>query len=106
MTAKIYYDDTCALCNRGAKKLRDESDIETVGASSMQIPSTIDPKRLMYEIHAVDEAGTVYGGVDALIKILEWHPRFKKLAPIVRLPGIKQFVAVGYWIVARLRHLL
>ena len=106
MAAKIYYDDTCTLCERGANKIRREMAVETVGASSINIPSTIDRTKLLYEIHAVDDAGRGYGGVDALIKILEWHPRFKWLAPFVALPGIKQCVALGYWIIARLRHLL
>ena len=105
VSGRVYYDDTCTLCERGAAHLRSETEIETVGISSSDIPTEIDKRKLQYEIHAVDDDGRVYGGVDALIKILEWHPRFKWLAPFVALQGIKQCVAVGYWVIARTRHM-
>lgn len=99
----VFIDDECELCARSAKKIRDEIGAAIVG-SSAALPASVVKSDLLREVHAMDENGVVYRGVDAIIVILRWHPRWFWLAPVVALPGVKQVVAFGYRIVANNRY--
>ncbi len=99
----VYYDDSCVLCDAAAKKIRAEMDADTIGSSS-DLPSGITKEALVHEMHAMDENGNVFSGVEAIVVILRWHPRWYWLAPVVAFPGIKQAVALVYRIVARNRY--
>jgi predicted DCC family thiol-disulfide oxidoreductase YuxK len=99
----VYYDDSCELCESAAQKIRADIDLDTVGGSQ-DLPAAIQKSELMNEVHAMDESGVIYKGVDAIIVILRWHPRWFWLAPVIALPGIKQVTGAGYRVVARNRH--
>ena len=99
----VYIDDECELCDQAAKKIRAEIGASIVG-SSAALPANIEKQDLLREVHAMDENGVVYRGVEAIIVILRWHPQWFWLAPVVAFPGIKQVVAAGYRVVARNRY--
>ena len=99
----VYYDDSCELCEQSARKISADIDLDTVGASA-DLPSSITKDALMHEMHAMDENGVVYRGIEAIIVILRWHPTWFWLAPVISLPGIKQIGALVYRIVATNRY--
>ncbi len=99
----VYFDDECELCERSARKVRDEIGASIVGATA-DLPRTISKKDLLHDVHAMDENGVVYRGVEAIIVILRWHPRWFWLAPVIAVPGIKQLTAAGYRFVADNRY--
>ncbi len=99
----VYYDDSCELCEGAAEKIRTDIDLDTVGASG-ELPEGVSKEALMYEVHAMDENGVMHKGIDAVILIVRWHPRWNWVAPVLALPGIKHAGAVVYRVVAANRH--
>ncbi len=99
----MFYDDSCDLCESTVKKLRTDIDLDAVGASET-LPEGMSKEALMYQMHAMDENGVMYRGIDAVIVILRWHPLGRYVAPISALPGIKHLGALVYRIIASNRH--
>jgi predicted DCC family thiol-disulfide oxidoreductase YuxK len=100
----VFYDDACEMCEKAATKIRADIDLDTVGISG-ELPDVIDKKELTEEVHAMDEEGNVYKGIDAVIMIMRWHPWWRWFAPLVALPGVRHAAAAVYRFVAHHRHL-
>lgn len=58
----------------------------------------------LHNMHAIDEAGRIYAGGDAILRILEEYPRWRWLARVGRVWGIRHLVYVAYRIVATHRR--
>lgn len=103
---KVYFDDTCDLCSYIAAMLVSKGDVSLIGLSRSLLPPHTSREDALMEVHAVDERGAAYKGIDAIIQILSWHPRWKWLSPIVASPGIKQCTRFLYHVIARHRYRL
>jgi predicted DCC family thiol-disulfide oxidoreductase YuxK len=99
----VYYDDTCALCEGVAETLEKDTNLALVGATH-ELPERISRTALMRDVHAIDEQGAIHRGIDAVIMIMRWHPRWRWFAPVVALPGVKNVGAIIYRIIATNRH--
>ncbi len=99
----VYFDDGCEACNNAARKIKADIDLSVIGMSE-EGARVIDKEALKRDVHAMDEHGVMYRGIDAVIVILRWHPAWFWLAPIIALPGIKQAAQLVYRIVAANRY--
>jgi apolipoprotein D and lipocalin family protein len=106
---RVYFDGNCPICSREIAWLEqrphsrnveflDIADVVRSGA----IPAGLTEEDLMGRIHAIDDAGNVSVGMDALREVylrcgLRWVARMS------RLPGLKQAADAGYGVFARNR---
>ncbi len=98
----VFYDGTCGLCSKEIKYYR---TIAPLGVFNWQdITSTpeslnalgISLEQGLKRLHAVDGNDQLHVGVDAFILIWQQLPRWKILASVVALPGIRHLVHVAY----------
>jgi predicted DCC family thiol-disulfide oxidoreductase YuxK len=102
----IYYDGTCGLCNGIIGKLEQSSQGENFEPIPIveKSPPGVTAAEAWHDVHAIDSNGKMYRGGDAVLFILFQYPRWRWLAAIGKLPGIRQLVSLGYRIVADNRH--
>lgn len=111
----VFYDGTCGLCSREINHYRaiapsgvfDWQDI-TASAESLEAEgvSLADGLR---RLHARDAAGQLHVGVDAFILMWRQLKRWRVLAAVVALPGVRQIATLAYdrfaaWRFKRLPH--
>jgi predicted DCC family thiol-disulfide oxidoreductase YuxK len=106
------FDGDCALCTRtmhfiwdrdleGAVEcvdLRDEATARRFHAFS------VDAVRA--QLHAIDDAGQVFVGIDAVRECGRRLPRYRRVAWILGIPGIRFLAQRVYMIIARNRMVL
>lgn len=105
----VYYDGTCPMCTVVLKSVNGSSQKEKFDSRDInagQLPQNIKLADALREIHVVDQNGKIYKNVEAILKILEEYPRYKVLSKIGRLPIIKQFLQIGYKVVAVNRYFI
>ncbi len=105
---RVLYNQQCPVCNfeishyadyaeRSDLPLRFE-DLNTQDLADWGLTRDQAAKRLY-----LLKDGQMLGGVDAFLVLWREMPRYRWLAKIVGLPGVKQVAAFGYdWIVAPL----
>ena len=114
---KVVYDGECNLCLATAAKLqaiRTESRLEWIALQSLASGETpawpaiagIPPDRLAAQLHVTDEAGRLYGGSDAIMRLLRDVPSLKWLGVIGSRPGFRPLTAWVYRLIARYRYRL
>merc|ERR1711997_1108967 len=106
----VYYDGKCGLCS---KEINHYKKIAPTGIFNWQDVTQVPPKILKSEgltladglrlLHAKDKNGEVKVGVDAFILIWSQLNRWRLLAKIVSLPGIRQVAGVSYTFFANKR---
>lgn len=111
----VYYDGKCGLCS---KEIRHYKKIAAEGVFDWQ-DITMDSRSLKQRnislsqglkfLHVVDRDDVVHIGVDAFIIIWRELKKWRYLATIVSLPGIKQFSRIAYkafakWRFGKLEH--
>lgn len=104
---KVYYDGECHMCTATMDSLRKTSQGETfhpVDVTKGELPPGVDMSGALHNMHAIDDAGNVYVGGDAVLRILEEYPRWRWLARIGRLPGIRHLMYGVYRLVATHRR--
>lgn len=111
----VFYDGKCGLCSREINYYRsiapagifDWQDItESTDALNEQGVSLADGLKLL---HAQDQSGRMYIGVDAFILIWKQLKRWHVLAAFVELPLVRQLAELTYrvfadWRFKRLAH--
>ncbi len=103
----IYYDGTCNVCSKVVEKICRSSQnekFEPIDITHARLPKGITSAQAQRDVHAVDEHGKQYVGIDAVVRILKEYPHWRPIAWIISLPGIKQGAAFIYRIVATNRH--
>lgn len=104
---ELYYDGECHMCQATMDTLQKSSKGDTFKAVDITkgtLPPGVDVRGALHNMHAIDGAGTVYVGGDAVLRILEEYPRWRWLARIGRLPGPRHVIYGVYRIVARHRR--
>lgn len=108
--ATVLYDGGCPLCRAAVARLRrwdtrnrleyqDARDTESLAARFPRLPP--DPQ--LREMRVVLDDGRVLGGFDAVRAIAALLPRFRLVAPLLFLPGIRPVGAAVYRCVAARR---
>nr|WP_273385297.1 DUF393 domain-containing protein [Cohnella zeiphila] len=114
---KVVYDGECNLCLATAAKLRairTESRLEWIALQSLASGETpawpaiagIPPERLAAQLHVTDEAGRLYGGPEAVMRLLKDVPSLKWLGVVGSWPGFRSLSGWLYRLIARYRYQL
>lgn len=110
----IFYDGACRVCATQMRHYRQKSHGGRLLFVDISDPG-FDPERFgssrqnfMAQMHVIDGAGVVYRGVDAFPVIWQAFPgfRYRLLARLIGLPGIRSLARSGYVLFARFRHYL
>lgn len=101
----IYYDGTCRMCTALAKKVSLGSDgTFTCIDANVVLPPGVSQGEAMRDLHVVGKDGRMYKGAEGVLRILEEDPRWRWLARVGSMPGIKQVATLAYRLVADNRH--
>ena len=99
----VFYDGICGLCSKEINHYRSIApeglfNWQDITTSSEQLNKRgVSLAQGLKRLHATDDNGKIHIGADAFILIWRQLPRWKWLATIVALPGIRQF---AHWIYA------
>jgi predicted DCC family thiol-disulfide oxidoreductase YuxK len=112
---QIFYDGSCSVCAREIETYRSADHQGRLVCIDISAPG-FDPqmygiplKELMYELHAIDQRGTVYRGVEAFWAIWQAFPSstlFRLLGKAIQLPLINSLARICYKGFARIRPYL
>lgn len=105
----VLYDAECQLCRGAAARLRrlDRwNQIELIPVQDDSVPRrfpALDRQRALTAMAAIDARGIVFG-VDAYARIGALLPRWRRVAWLLRVPGLHALAAAAYSAVARNRY--
>ena len=111
----VFYDGACVVCSTEIEQYRRKDhagrlvlvDISAPGFKPE--PYSIDLQAFMYELHAIDQTGTVYTGIEAFRAIWQAFPAstlFGILGTVINLPVINPLARLCYRGFARIRGYL
>jgi len=112
---RIFYDGACPLCSREIEHYRRQDQagrlipVDISAADFNPEPFGIPLSAFTFELHAIDQAGQIYRGVEAFRVIWQAFPDstgYRTLATLVALPVINPLARFGYRVFARLRPFL
>jgi predicted DCC family thiol-disulfide oxidoreductase YuxK len=98
---RVIYNDTCPICSREVGQYRraaaaSGAPIRFEGLDAADLAAHgLDRDRAARRFHVVRE-GRLVSGVDAFIALWSELPRWRWLARLVALPGIRQFAGLFY----------
>ena len=109
---QVFFDGACPLCSREIDHYRRQDRRQRLEPVDISAPD-FDPQRygialesFMVELHAIDQAGTVYRGVAAFRAIWQAFPEkaaYRLMARLVGLPLVEPLAGWAYRLFARLR---
>lgn len=108
----LIYDGECALCRRCVEwvRPRDQSGaIEFLPYQDRRFAERfpwIPEEDARSAMQLVGAGGSRSQGAEAVEEVLRLLPRWRRLTPLFRLPGVRTLVRVGYASVARNRRRL
>ncbi len=82
-------------------------DISSPGFDA--VPYQIPIADFMHQLHAIDQDGQVFTGVDSFWAIWQAFPTstiFGLMGRIIQLPVVNKLARIGYWLFARIRPYL
>ena len=112
---RVLYDGGCSICSAAiegyARREGGEQLIlaDVTAADFDPASYGLEMDDLLYQLHAIDRAGSVYRGVEALRAIWQafppgtWHGLLGRL---LSFPPFRPLARLGYWCFARLRRFL
>lgn len=107
MRLLILWDGDCGFCARSldwVKRQKIEGEFLYLSfhdAAAAQWREKIGVGKLEKAMHVVDEEGKISAGADGFRVMLSQMPRWKWLAAIMALPGIRHLCRAGYrWVAA------
>ena len=111
----VFYDGKCGLCSREIGHYMKISPLKTFiwrdVASEPQHLTKINVTQsdALRRLHVLDPEGNIHVGVDAFITIWKKLPRWRLLASICAVPGIRSILRSAYnkfadWKFARSAH--
>jgi predicted DCC family thiol-disulfide oxidoreductase YuxK len=112
---RIYYDGACSVCARGIERygrMDKGGRLLLVDISSPDFEpgcQGISLAEFMYQMHAIDQEGTVYKGVEAFWAIWQAFPAstvYGFLGTLITLPVINLVARLCYRAFARIRRYL
>ncbi len=112
---RIFYDGSCPLCVAKMGYYRHQEHtgrlvfVDISGPAFDPTPYGIPLAAFMYELHAIDDAGTVLRGVDAFVAIWQALPHttwYGLLGFLVNLPAVHSAARLVYRAIAGTRRYL
>ncbi len=106
MSLKILFDGACRVCHKEVSHYADldkESQLELVDISSENFNASefgLCNRAVNLHMHAIDEQGKVYVGIDSFIEIWKRLPRYKILIPVFENKYLRPSLNKGYDIFA------
>ena len=106
---KVFYDAKCGLCS---KEINHYKNIAPAGIfkwidvnkySTLLIEESLTLEETLKLLHAKDDSGNLYIGINAFILIWKQLKRWRILAILISLPVIKQLTNICYKIFANWR---
>ncbi len=112
---RIFYDGTCSVCaseveRYGRKDREGRLILVDIGAPDFNADSFGIPlAEFMYQMHAIDQSGAVYRGVEAFWAIWQAFPSSTLLGlcgKLIMLPLVNPLAILGYRMFAAIRGYL
>ena len=112
---KVFYDGKCGMCSREIRHYMKISPRETfiwrdIANEPQHLKEiNVSQSYALKRLHVIDQDGKIQVGVDAFIAIWSKIPRWRLLAFLCAMPGIKFMLSVLYnqfadWKFARSPH--
>ena len=112
---KVFYDGKCGMCSREIRHYMKISPRETfiwrdIANEPQHLKEiNVSQSSALKRLHVIDQDGNIQIGVDAFIAIWRKIPRWRLLAFLCAMPGIKFTLGVLYnrfadWKFARSTH--
>lgn len=112
---KVFYDGSCVVCateieHYVRKDLDDKLMAIDINHPDFDpVPYQISLADFMHQLHAIDQDGQVFKGVDSFWAIWQAFPTstvYGIMGRIIRLPVVNRLARLGYWLFARVRPYL
>ena len=112
---RIFYDGACSVCateveQYGKRDLAGRLILIDISAADFSAqPFGIALSDFLHQLHAIDQNGIVYRGVEAFWAIWQAFPAstlFGLLGTLITLPVLNPLARLGYWGFARIRRFL
>lgn len=108
----VLYDGDCRFCTRSAHDIRRRFGHERIALRNFQEPGALDAypgvtfDAAMKRLHVVAADGRVYGGAEAVARLVAGVRFVGWVAYVYYVPGIRQLADVLYAYVAKNRYKL
>ncbi len=112
---KVFYDGACIVCASKIEYYQRKDHGDKLVAIDISRPD-FDPVQyqislaeFMHQLHAIDQDGQVFKGVDSFWAIWQAFPAstvYGLMGRIIQLPVVYQLARIGYWLFARVRTYL
>jgi predicted DCC family thiol-disulfide oxidoreductase YuxK len=111
----IFYDGSCIVCAREIEHyLRKDHGGRLVAVDISRpdfdpAPFQIALADFMHQLHAIDQDGRIYRGVDSFWAIWQAFPAstiYGLMGRIIQLALVNRLARIGYWLFARIRRYL
>jgi len=102
----LIFDGWCGVCTRTVDWIKARDPAGHVAALPNQTPDLLERAGLTRdqvdrEVWAIDRRGRRYAGAAAINRVLAELPRWRRVAPLYRIPGIRQSQTLAYrWFAA------
>lgn len=112
LKSKVFYDGLCRVCSAEIstyKKMKGADQIDFIDITSQDFDSkkeNLDPFLVHKELHAKDEYGKVYVGVETFILIWTKLPSLNWLARLARQKWFNSFLRLNYSAFVKIRPYL
>lgn len=112
---KVFYDGSCVVCATEIEhylKIDHGEKLVAIDISSPDFdpaPYQISFADFMHQLHAIDQDGQVFKGVDSFWAIWQAFPTstvYGIMGRVIQLPGVNRLGRIGYWLFARVRPYL
>ncbi len=114
MASKVYYNSACPVCNAGINDQRRRMeacgikdiewvDVHTNPEAVSEVGASLEQVR--ERLHVKDSNGQLNVGADAFTCLWSQTRGQRRLAKLLRLPGLKQLTHSAYNLFARLLYL-
>ncbi len=112
---KVFYDGSCIVCATEIEHyLRKDLDdkltaIDISHTDFDPVPYHISLADFMHQLHAIDQDGQIFKGVDSFWAIWQAFPTstvYGIMGRIIRLPVVNRLAQIGYWLFANVRPYL
>lgn len=112
---RVFYDGSCIVCAKEIEHyLRKDHGGKLVAVDISRpdfdpAPSQISLADFMLQLHAIDQDGLIFKGVDSFWAIWQAFPSstiYGLMGRIIQLPLVNRLARIGYWLFARVRSYL
>jgi predicted DCC family thiol-disulfide oxidoreductase YuxK len=111
----VFYDGSCVVCASEIEHYLRKDHGEKLIAIDINAPD-FDPAPFhstladfMHQLHAIDQDGQVFKGVDSFRAIWQAFPAstiYGVMGRVIKVPLVNRFARSGYWLFARIRPYL